>query len=71
MKLCSFIILTAFKFGVIDPIHQIKVIAKISAYTVYVMGLGAQSQDSILGYFSVLLQIKLSSYLLKNSVFGR
>ena len=34
MKLCSFIILVAFKFGVMDQICQIKVIAKISAYTV-------------------------------------
>jgi len=34
MKLCSFIILAAFKFGVMDPNRQIKVIAKISAYTV-------------------------------------
>jgi len=34
MKLCSFIILAAFKFGIMDQIRQIKVITKISAYTV-------------------------------------
>ena len=34
MKLCSFMILAVFKFGVMDPNHQIKVIARISAYTV-------------------------------------
>jgi len=32
MKLCS--LLAAFKFGIMDPIRQIKVIAKISAYSV-------------------------------------
>ena len=38
MKLCSFIILAAFEFGIMDLIRQncqIKVIAKILAYTVY------------------------------------
>jgi len=34
MKLFSFIILVAFKFGIMDLNCQIKVIAKISAYTI-------------------------------------
>ena len=35
MKLCSFLILVAFKFGIMDPIHQnFSVYGKITLYTV-------------------------------------
>ena len=52
MKLCSFIILAEFKFGVMDPIRQIKVIAKISAYTVFFLWHGAYRRIISACFFS-------------------